>query len=208
MNDIRPTTVYLVRHGSTEDLEAGRTQGQRRDSGLSPFGRQQVSALPTYLDERTFDVVYCSDLRRARETAEVLASGRAEHVLIDQRLRELDFGDWEGLTLAEIAERWPGEDLRPYTVPHRVAAYGGESIRALRARAGSFLKDIREEYSEEEVMVVAHAQLLSALLCVALELSIGKNWRFGIDPASVSTLKLYPDGTAFLLRLNEVAALY
>ena len=93
------TTLLLVRHGETDWNRDGRWQGQS-DTPLNELGRRQARELAEQLDG--VDVVYSSDLARARETAEILAERAGVEVRLDPRLRERGFGAWEGLTLAEI----------------------------------------------------------------------------------------------------------
>src|SRR5436305_2326484 len=101
------TTILLARHGETEWNREGRWQGWA-DPPLNDAGRAQARTLAEELRTIPFDAVYASDLRRARETAVIVAAPHAVPVLTDAGLREIDVGSWSGLTRSEIAKRFPG----------------------------------------------------------------------------------------------------
>ena len=100
------TTILLARHGETEWNREGRWQGWA-DPPLNDAGRAQARTLAEELRTIPFDAVYASDLRRARETAVIVAAPHAVPVLTDAGLREIDVGSWSGLTRREIEERFP-----------------------------------------------------------------------------------------------------
>src|SRR5215211_8136133 len=101
------TAILLARHGETDWNREGRFQGWA-DPPLNDAGRAQAQALAERLREMPFDAVYASDLRRAFETAEIVAASHGVPVTPDPGLREVDIGSWSGLTRAEIEERFPG----------------------------------------------------------------------------------------------------
>src|SRR4029079_8992231 len=100
------TTLLVARHGETDWNRAGRWQGWA-DPPLNDTGRAQARRLAEELRETAVDAVYSSDLRRAFETAEILAAPHAVPVVADAGLREIDIGSWSGLTRAEIDARFP-----------------------------------------------------------------------------------------------------
>ena len=103
------TTILLARHGETEWNREGRWQGWA-DPSLNDTGRAQARELAEQLRATPFDAVYSSDLRRALETAVILAAPHDLAVVTDADLREIDVGAWSGLTRAEITERFPDGD--------------------------------------------------------------------------------------------------
>jgi hypothetical protein len=112
------TTIYLARHGETDWNAQARWQGHA-DTPLNERGRTQAQALAGRLAAVPFAAAYASDLRRARETAEIVVDGRDLPLRIDPRLREIDVGSWQGLTNDEIAglERTDGETLEAFRAP-------------------------------------------------------------------------------------------
>jgi broad specificity phosphatase PhoE len=213
------TTIYVIRHGVTEDFVAGRLQGQKRDGGLhlahtAALGDSIAKRLPRV----PFAALYTSDLRRAVETANLItrspffrrdnpgigeSTGLQGEIVPDARLRELDFGDWEGHTLEELRFAYPHEQIESYAVPRAVARYGGESIDSLVARVRAFWEMLLNDHPQQHVVVVSHAHAISALLCVALDLPLGNYWRFRCDPGSLTTLYTTSSDHTILFRLNE-----
>ena len=129
------THVYLVRHGETAWNRERRFQGHQ-DVPLSPAGLFQAERLAQRLKSETFDAVYSSDLKRAVQTAEIVARELALPVVTLKGLRERSMGEWEGLTQEEVAARfpdWPGrivEGKNGIGIPIRVAGAHDEPVGA------------------------------------------------------------------------------
>lgn len=167
------TTLLLVRHGETDWNRDGRWQGQS-DTKLNAVGRAQARELAGELDG--VDVVYASDLARARETAELIADEQGLQVSVDQRLNERGFGAWEGLTTAEIEvafrdahERWlagndPGAD-------------DAEPFDAFAERVASFLDEVLARHPDETVLVVAHGGSIRVIHALASGLDYVRDHR-------------------------------
>src|ERR1700741_2656837 len=100
------TELLLVRHGETDWNRERRFQGHA-DQPLNETGREQARAPATDLDGNGIDLIYTSDLARARETAEIVGAQLGLDVVAMRELREIDVGEWEGLTWQEIEERYP-----------------------------------------------------------------------------------------------------
>ncbi len=147
--------VLLVRHGESEWNATGRWQGQApEDPGLTPRGRAQARAAVEALGD--VDAVVASDLRRAAETAEILAVGLGVGpVVLDAGLRERDAGEWTGLTRAEIEQRWPG------ALGRREQPAGFETDDELAARGIPAV--LRAAAHGPAVVVVTHGGLIGAV---------------------------------------------
>jgi broad specificity phosphatase PhoE len=180
-------TLVLTRHGLTDRSLPEQHLGQRIDISINADGRRQAEALARRLAPVSFDRVLTSPLFRARETAEVLARG--VRIEADPRLREMDYGAWEGLTYEALAER-DGAFRREWELaPDRLACPGGESGNDVADRVRSFLDDLLDEHHrwharasfraaassggtgrtpERPILVVAHSTTNRVLLCVAL----------------------------------------
>jgi broad specificity phosphatase PhoE len=145
------TTILLARHGETDWNREGRWQGWA-DPPLNDTGRKQARALAEELRGTPFDAVYASDLRRARETAEIVAAPHGVPVVVDPELREIDIGAWSGLTRAEIDERFPnGERPDGETREQHFARVRAAVLRIARANAG------------RRVLVVTHGGTVRAI---------------------------------------------
>jgi len=153
----KATRIGWVRHGITEWNERGIIQGVT-DIPLSPEGLRQAALLAERLakDGERWDGVYCSDLKRAYRTGEVLAGRLGIPLLTDERLRERSFGAAEGTTEAERLSRW-GKEWRSL-VPDQ------ESDDSVRARGHSFVKDLAEKHPGEAWLVVTHGSFLARML--------------------------------------------
>jgi len=134
------TTIFLARHGETDWNAQDRWQGHA-DTPLNDRGREQARELAARLADVPFEAVYSSDLRRARETAEIVADGREPAIQIEPALREIDVGSWQGLTNAEIGDRERTD---------------GETLDAFRDRVLAAIASIGRRHDGADVLVVAH----------------------------------------------------
>ncbi|HVR46401.1 MAG TPA: histidine phosphatase family protein [Candidatus Binatia bacterium] len=190
--------VALIRHGPTEWNETGRFQGST-DLPLSERGRAHALAIASALGADGFRKVYSSDMQRARETARALADAYGVPLVDDSRLREFDFGRWEGLTWDEILAHDPELARRPRNAARYYRPAGGESFEQVRRRVRAFLDDLIAK-GESPVAVVTHAGALHAF-CAELEL---ETTRF--SPGGITRVAIGED-RARLLRLNDVGHL-
>jgi len=161
-----PTTIVLVRHGETDWNRERRFQGHA-DMPLNDTGRQQARELADVLRGEELAAVYTSPLRRASETAEIVA----EHLGLETRwlegLREIDVGDWQGLTVDEVKARFPeGAD-----VDWRSGWPNGETHEELGARVIPSLLDLERQHPESRVLGVTHAGPIRVALAVSAGLS-------------------------------------
>ena len=160
------TTWVLVRHGSTDWNREGRYQGQE-DTPLNAEGLAQAALLATKLSSKHIDAVYSSDLRRARETAGLLAQRLGLQVKTDQRLREIHQGEWEGKLGGEIAASYPGAWERMQVDPLNARPPGGESLVELAERVLSCMKEIATQVPAGTVILVSHGLALGCVVCQA-----------------------------------------
>jgi len=152
------TTLILARHGETDWNRDGRFQGHA-DPPLNDRGREQARALADAVAGERIEAVYASDLRRAHETAQIVAARKGLDVVVDPDLRERDVGEWSGLTLPEIEDRFPDE-LRRF---REKGVSIGESREALSARVVAAVRRIAEAHPRGQVLVVTHGGALRTL---------------------------------------------
>ena len=167
------TTLLLVRHGETDWNRDGRWQGHS-DTHLNDLGREQARRLAGEL--RDVDVVYSSDLARAKETAEILAGELGLPVRLDARLRERSFGAWEGMTAAEIEAAFAEAHGR-WLAGEGAGADDAEAFDAFGARVTSFLGDVLERHPDETVLVVAHGGSIRVVHALASGLDYVRDHR-------------------------------
>ncbi len=194
---------YLVRHGETEWNRDGRIQGHT-DTGLNDYGRRQMDTLAARLAGCRFAAVYASDLSRAVESAQAIVEGRGIAIETDPDLREFSYGEWEGLTTEEAEAQDPEEYARRMALDAGVfAAPGGENTQQLLDRVRRFYECAVERHqSSEDVLIVAHAGSIRALLTCLLGLPDDRLWGFRVDGGSLSVVSNRPGGRVLEL-LNE-----
>jgi broad specificity phosphatase PhoE len=196
--------LLLVRHGVTDWNEARRYQGQT-DTPLNDEGRRQARLLARTLADETVSRLYTSDLKRAAETAAILAEALGVHVESTKALREMRFGVLEGRTWAEAYASDP-EMLAAWLADRDTPPPGGETQTAFTTRIADFLDTIRREDDGQTVLLVAHGGPLKEIIRLALDLPPEKRWGFRLDNTSLSELHLYDD-VAILVRLNSTCHL-
>jgi broad specificity phosphatase PhoE len=149
------TTLLLVRHGETDCNREHRVQGHT-DVPLNARGREQARGLAEELADARLAAIYSSDLSRAHETAVAVAVTQGLEPVVDPRLREKNFGSWEGLTDVEIAERFP-DAVR--------GRWGdGETTEEVAARVIEAVEVICARHGDAAVLVVSHGGPLRAVL--------------------------------------------
>jgi 2,3-bisphosphoglycerate-dependent phosphoglycerate mutase len=160
------TELWLIRHGQTDWNVAGRYQGQT-DIPLNATGLQQARELAAHLSGQKFEAVYSSDLSRASQTAEVLASMFDLSVNLQPGLREIDQGEWEGQTIAEIRERYAERVAERKANPLDSRPPGGESTREVAERVAAVADAIHRAHPAGPVILVSHGFSVATLICQA-----------------------------------------
>jgi alpha-ribazole phosphatase len=205
--------LLLARHGATANNLEARFTGQS-DVSLSPLGERQAEALGRRLAAEKLDAVISSDLSRARATAEAIVRYSRLTITIDQDLREISLGEWEGLTYAEIVERDPVRAAEWQADSLRVSPPGGETTYQFRDRLVRAFDRWRAIYPDAAVVWVTHGGVIGVLLCHLLGMDLGRRWQFRRDNAGITELDVgirtnrltpYEQATtyAILMRLND-----
>ncbi len=182
--------LFFIRHGQTVWNHSGRYQGIT-DVPLSDFGRRQAQSLVPYFDKVEVDAVYASDLSRARDTAFPLAKSKGLDMQVISALREIDFGDWEGLTYEEITARWPGAIEHMYSHPDTLKIQNGESFADVQERSYTALRKILAERDGQTIAVISHGGTIRCLLCALLGLDLHLAWNFKQDNTNVTEVHYY-----------------
>ncbi|MFE0044048.1 bifunctional RNase H/acid phosphatase [Streptomyces albireticuli] len=204
-----PTTFVLLRHGETALTPQKRFSGSGGgDPELSPAGRRQAEAAAAALAARgTIQAVVSSPLRRCQETAGAVAARLGLEVRVDDGLRETDFGAWEGLTFAEVKERYP-EDLDAWLSSSKAAPTGGGESFATVARRTALTRDkLLARYAGRTVLLVTHVTPVKTLVRLALGAPPESLFRMELSAASLSAVAYYADGNASLRLLNDTSHL-
>jgi ribonuclease H / adenosylcobalamin/alpha-ribazole phosphatase len=201
-----PTRLIVIRHGESE-LNVERRYSGREDVPLSVRGRAQGEAVAARVAALAGPVaaVVSSPLSRCTDTAELIAVALGGlPVLRDPDLVECDFGDWEGLTFAEVRERWP-EQLSAWLDSSSIAPPGGESFRAVGVRVRRVVARLRERYPGQTVVVVSHVSPIKMLLRDALGAGDAFLHRMYLSSTGLSIVDSWPDGGIAVRTVNDTA---
>ncbi|MHB1315363.1 MAG: histidine phosphatase family protein [Christensenellales bacterium] len=196
----------MIRHGETEWNLQRRTQGIT-DTPLTERGLLQARLLSEAIKSKyTPDAVYSSPLKRASLTALEVAKALSREVIYDERLREICFGLWEGMTFSELALKYPEEYKTWRENPQACKLSGAETITDVMNRGDSFLQDMLQQYENSTVLVVGHTVPIKMMIISALHLPQEHIHSFRLDNASISILDISPQ-RAELRLLNDVCHL-
>jgi ribonuclease H / adenosylcobalamin/alpha-ribazole phosphatase len=202
-----PTTLVLLRHGETALTAQKRFSGIHQDVALSERGHQQAAeAAAAFARRGIIEAIVSSPLTRSRETADRVAASLGLPVEIDDDLRECDFGEWEGLTFAEVQGQWPGE-LTAWLASTEVAPPKGESIAEVTARVRRARDRLLRRHPARTVLVVSHVTPIKQLVCLALDVEPAAVFRMELAPASISVVLWFADGNASLRLFNDTSHL-
>ncbi len=202
----KATTTLLLRHGQTQ-LSAQRRFAGRGDIPLTELGREQAAAAAAALAaRRRIDLVVTSPLQRARCTAQAVADAAGAPLAVDDDLAEADFGGWEGLSFAEVSQRWPAE-MAAWQQNADAAPPGGESFAAVARRVDRALDRLLAAHQGGTAVVVSHVTPIKTIVCRALLAPPAALFRMHLDVASLSEAAWFADGTAVLRSLNDTAHL-
>jgi len=170
----------------------------RSDVGLSGDGRAQAVRAAQWLARHGgVDAIVSSPLRPARETADVVAAELGREVGIVEDLAEASYGSWEGLSFAEVEQRWP-EELTAWLEDPDAPPPGGESYADLEARSRTALDRLLEAYPGRTVLAVSHVTPIKMLVRLALDAPMDIVHRLQVAPGSLTNLVWWPDGAAEL----------
>jgi alpha-ribazole phosphatase len=160
------THLVLARHGQTDWNLEGRYQGHN-DPPLNATGRAQAGELAEQLAGRSFKAIYSSNLRRAYETASIIAERHGLAVQVDERLKEVDLGGWEGMLFSDIIAEYPAEWEQRQRDPAHSRPPGGESASELSIRVWAAVDEIARRHAPGPLLIVSHGLALAAVLCRA-----------------------------------------
>ena len=199
------TRIYLLRHGQTVWNSEGRAQGQM-ESELSALGRAQAARLAHVLAALPLGAVYSSPLLRAFDTAQAVAAPHELSVMTDRDFREIGLGAWEGLTSAQINERFGDMIARRRRDPLGVVPPGGESLPHVQARVMGALQTILASHADAMIAIVAHGAVNRVALLTVLGAPLTSYWRLRQDNGAINIVE-FNAGRSSVRAVNETAHL-
>jgi ribonuclease H / adenosylcobalamin/alpha-ribazole phosphatase len=200
-----PTVTTLLRHGQTPMSVQKRYAGVS-DVPLTDTGVRQAAAAARRLASAGIGVIVASPLLRAVRTAEEVAAATGAPVMTDEGFRETDFGAWEGLTFAEVRQRWPAE-VAAWLADPEVAPPGGESFAEVSKRVTDALHRVLDGREGERIVIVSHVTPIKTLVAATLLAPPAALFRMHLDVAAMCEIDWYADGPAVLRSFNDTSYL-
>ena len=199
-----PTFVYMVRHGETI------LTPDRKFSGTGPLnppltdtGLAQAEKVAAEIAKIKPDVLIASPLQRTTQTAEVIAKATGLTPIFDEAWFECSFGDWDGLSIQEVKEKWP-EDYISWISSSAFTPPGGESYDDVAARIEPAFDLLAEKYPGQKVVIVTHNGVIKQMASIVVEGNPNSLFHIDISPCSISSFSIWPsDGLRAVRSINE-----
>jgi len=201
------TEIYLIRHGETEWNKTERFRGLS-DISLNTKGKKQAESVGRALSQSAFEVIYTSPMRRSVETAQLIAGSRKGIKVVEvQALKDLDCGQWEGMSLEEVASKHPELYNLWETQPHKVRIPGGESLAMVKTRAMDAIREMVELH-EGSLVVVTHRVVTKIILMATLGIPLAHFWQLQQDNACINRIRFRePLAPGLVISVNLTAHL-
>ncbi|MDO5029719.1 MAG: histidine phosphatase family protein [Corynebacterium sp.] len=207
-----PTRLVLLRHGQSPMSIRREYSGSRSNPDLTEFGRRQANAAARHLrdladaEQVNFAAIVTSPQRRAQQTAEAAAEALGLDIVVDEDLRETDFGNWEGLTFSEAHTATP-QLHSAWLADPSVAPPEGEDFHTVDRRVAAARGRIADQFGASDVLVVSHVTPIKALLRQGLGCGFEIFTRLHLDLASLSIVEFYADGPTSVRLVNDTSYL-
>ena len=196
--------LILARHGETvwnvEKIYRGRT-----DVNLDEVGIKQAELLGKYLSNWKLEAIYSSPLKRALDTANIVARYQKIGVHVAEGFIDFDYGEWQSLPEEEAKRLYPTLHNEWHNNPHKVKMPGGESLEDVRKRAVAIVNDVLPKY-QGSILLVSHRVVNKVLICSLLGLDNSHFWNINLDVGGI-TIFNYVDGRFVLTRHNDTSHL-
>ncbi|MFD1670500.1 histidine phosphatase family protein [Agrilactobacillus yilanensis] len=163
--------ITMIRHGQTDYNQRRLVQGGRTDISLNETGRQQAQKLAAQFDPKIYDQIIVSPMTRAMETAEILTG--YQDCKTDERLREIDFGNWEGESVMALQKTCPGcfDRQTKLILPDYAPVANGETFEAARARTFALVTDTFAAWPEGNILLICHGTIIRCLMAEVMHIA-------------------------------------
>jgi probable phosphoglycerate mutase len=204
--DMDDSTTYLllIRHGENDWVGSNRLAGRTPGVHLNEKGKEQATALAELLGEQPIQAIFSSPLERCMETAQPLAQRLGMAVMPDSGVLEVDYGEWRGQNLKDLAKEPAWKMVQHYPSSFRFP--GGETLQEVQQRAVATISRIHQTYPNQTVAIFSHGDVIRTTLAYYLGVHIDLFQRIAISTASVSVLALM-NQRPMVLGMNYVASL-
>jgi len=196
--------LILARHGETA-WNVEKVFRGRADVDLNRVGLKQAELLGKYLSNWELEAIYSSPLRRALDTANMVARYQKVAVRVAEGLTDFDYGEWQSVPEQEVKKLYPALLNEWHSNPHKVRTPGGESLEDVRRRVVELINDILHRH-RGNVLLVSHRVVIKVLICYLLGLDNSHFWNISQDVAGI-TIFNYADGRFVLTKHNKTSHL-
>jgi probable phosphoglycerate mutase len=196
-------TFYIVRHGQTNWNILGKTQGHG-NSDLTAKGIEQATELAESIVNYPIDYIYSSDLGRAVQTAQILGDKLNIKIEETEALREMGFGEWEGLLIDEIKANYANVYTTWRNEPHLAQIPGGETLHLIKDRVDSFIQSLNEKYDNKHILLVTHSVTVRVMLLAFLNSGMENIYRIKQDNTALNIVE-YRDYGPVVIKMNDTS---
>jgi probable phosphoglycerate mutase len=197
--------IYLVRHGESEWNKLKMIQGQS-DLPLTDLGRSQAGKIAKRLKSEKIDIIYSSDLKRAVETAQIIGKELNLNVSPDKRLREIDFGPWEGKKNKDVLLKYPKEYTTWLQKSYKFKIDGAETLMEVQNRTMSFVNETLDKNPDKNILIVSHNVAIKSMILGILNIGIVSYNNISLDNVSLTIIE-FGDYNKILKLLNDTCHL-
>ena len=198
------TEILFIRHGETDCNKKHLYYGHLNPS-LNETGINQLKNTKKKLEKMNekINIIFSSDLKRCRESLELLEIDKNIKQHFSENLRELNFGILEGKTYKEIENQFPHYVNEMKNNWRNFKAEGGESLSDLQKRSAKEINKIKNEYKNKKILVVAHAGVIQSLISYYLFNNLDGYWKFRLDNGSITKMTVMDDGFIYFKYINK-----
>jgi len=194
--------IFLIRHGESVWNKEQRVQG-REDPGLSAAGRRQARAAAKRLKKEGVKTVYSSDLKRAAQTAKIIAGASGARLVLDPDLEEMILGAWQGMTIEEVKKRFPRSYAAWKKAPSKARIPGWEGVPRFNARVRRVFKSIIGRGEGADICVVSHWGVIAAYFAIVMKADFDRFFKsVRIDNCSINKISC-KKGKAIIQCIND-----
>jgi len=193
--------LFLLRHGRTQWNKEGIFRG-RADIPLDEIGKKEAELLGRRLKDVPLKAIYSSPLKRAQETASIIASFTKSPVFIREELIDISFGSWEGLSVEEVKFRFPDLYEKWLNAPHELSFPQGESLKVVEERTFNFIEELKSNHQKDTIALVTHRVVLKVLISKLLGLHLKDFWRIEQGTSALNELE-WRNGMWIIKKIND-----
>jgi broad specificity phosphatase PhoE len=204
--EVSMSKLYILRHGETEWNREQRAQGCSNDIPLSDVGIKQAEAAAKKLKDEKIDLIFTSPLKRAFQTAQIIAKYHNIEVERLKEFMEINFGCWEGLSYKEMSEKYPEVVAVWRSTPHLAQIPNAETLVELRERSMGKLNEIIKVHDDKNILIVSHGITCKVMIASLMGIDLGNLHKIRQDNTAINIFE-YRNNSFYTLLLNDTCHL-